>query len=157
MMCWYPVSKVPSRLTFQNCRLRPQSSVLPFPSPSADPRPPGFHSRLGEGHVLGVLAEEVSRRQVLSQCLQAAVISPGEEAIPTEAGRRKGSSRSPLTHRLDFEIRRAGRSLGEEAWSGYCQTQRIEGQGSREGAGKGRGERRERREKAGRQREGVLG
>lgn len=82
---------------------------------------------------------------------------PVRKPIPTEAGRRKGSSRSPLTHRLDFEIRRAGRRLGEEAWSGYCQAQRFEGQGSREGAGKGRGERRERREKAGRQREGVLG
>lgn len=104
-------------LTFQNSRHRLESSILPSPSPSADPRPPGLHSRLREWHVMGVLGEEVSRRQVLSKCLQAGVISPGEEANSHGSGSEEGFHL--LTQRLDFEIRRAGEELGEESWSGY--------------------------------------
>lgn len=92
----------------------------PSGQPSADPRAPGFHLRLKEGHILGILEEEVCRYQALSRCLQAGVISPSQKTSPWRSRSKEGLQL--LMGQLDFEFRMEGEELWGEggSWSGYC-------------------------------------
>lgn len=163
------MSKIPLGLTWQNCRQQaPELGLPPLPDPLQHPPPllPGVHSqlRLREGHVLGVLGEDISRYKVLVTSLQARVISLSREVNP--CGSRSEERLGLLTPRLDFEIRMEGVELwrGVAGWGlpplptspellGLATVpdgEGTKGSGSREGGGREQGE------KAGRQSEGVL-
>lgn len=116
-LCCCPVSKIPSRSNVSESQAQAPDLCPSLSLTLCCPTSPWFHSRLREGHVLGVRCEEVSRRKALGKCLQAGVISPAQEANSHAAGRRKGFTCSPTGWTLSSGGQ--GRSSGEASWSGY--------------------------------------